>query len=283
MPRGLWDDNDDRASWGRPKSATRQDGLWDDDDDARSGRPFTDSETHERSAPIRGGRQAPPQPPSEADENEDDDSDDDSMEVTVIDASVVDTVSAFNTTTARGRPPQQYEQPYSETPSPPPPPPAPPPVPLPVATARPVLADPSLQHADAVAVPVTNTHVGEQSAPNDHDVEGLMQGWLLKRHTHERRMLGSQWAKRYFSINNSYGTLTYSKGLSKKASIMLPLCDITKVERLEIEEHGPFCFIVACPPATLTLKARDSPECEQWIRALVHHAAEWRSKQHGGR
>ena len=63
---------------------------------------------------------------------------------------------------------------------------------------------------------------------------------------------------------------------------MLPLCDITRVERLGIEEHGPFTFSVVCPPAQLTLKANDAAGCDLWIRAITRHAQFWKAKSNGG-
>ena len=107
-----------------------------------------------------------------------------------------------------------------------------------------------------------------------------MQGWLKKKHA-KKPAFGSQWAKRFFSINERYGTLNYSKNEGHSASIMLPLCDIKSVDRLAIEEHGPFCFVVVCPPASLTLKAANNDECTKWMQAISHHAALWRAKAAG--
>lgn len=110
---------------------------------------------------------------------------------------------------------------------------------------------------------------------------GPLQGWLLKKHEHER-LFQRNWAHRYFSISQEYGTLSYSKAEGKGANIMLPLCDVSRIERHDIEEHGPFCFTVVCPPAHLTLKAADGAECELWMRALAHHAAVWKVKSSRG-
>ena len=75
------------------------------------------------------------------------------------------------------------------------------------------------------------------------------------------------------------GTLNYSKSMNKRASIMLPLCDISRIERLDIELHGPFCFTVYCPPASiLTLRARDNDECQKWMHVLLQHATYWRHR-----
>ena len=108
----------------------------------------------------------------------------------------------------------------------------------------------------------------------------LEPGWLQKKHA-KKKMFGSQWGKRYFSISQRYGTLNYAKSESRSANIMLPLCDIKKVDRLPIEENGPYCFSVHCPPASLILKAENNEECSRWIQAITHHAELWKNKAAG--
>ena len=108
----------------------------------------------------------------------------------------------------------------------------------------------------------------------------LEPGWLQKKHA-KKKMFGSQWGKRYFSISQRYGTLNYAKSESRSANIMLPLCDMKKVDRLPIEENGPYCFSVHCPPASLILKAENNEECNRWIQAITYHAALWKNKAAG--
>jgi hypothetical protein len=69
--------------------------------------------------------------------------------------------------------------------------------------------------------------------------------------------------------------------LTRSANIMLPLCDMKKVDRLPIEEYGPYCFSVHCPPASLILKAENNAECNRWIEAITYHAALWKNKAAG--
>jgi len=108
----------------------------------------------------------------------------------------------------------------------------------------------------------------------------LLEGWLQKKHA-KKRMFGSEWGTRYFSISQRYGTLNYAKNESRSANIMLPLCDMKKVDRLPIEEYGPYCFSVHCPPASLILKAENNAECNRWIEAITYHAAHWKNKAAG--
>lgn len=129
----------------------------------------------------------------------------------------------------------------------------------------------------ALPPPPPVAQLQQGSTSDSATVTEPLYGWLYKKHS-KAKTFGSNWAKRYFSISERYGTLNYSKSEGKSANIMLPLCDIKTVERLEIEEHGPYCFSVICPPASLTLRARDNNECQKWIQAIVHHAALWKAK-----
>lgn len=55
-----------------------------------------------------------------------------------------------------------------------------------------------------------------------------IQGWLLKRHQHTKSV-AAQWARRYFQVDDLRGTLSYAKGENKKATVVLPLADVTAV------------------------------------------------------
>ena len=121
-------------------------------------------------------------------------------------------------------------------------------------------ASPSEQvTARTVRLPVgfaSGDHASAGTASYDVPAVGSINGWLHKRHTHEKK-LGSQWAKRYFAVDEHRGTLAYSKSEFKRPTVVLPLCDITSVKQLELEMHGPFCFMISCPPVHLTVKAAD--------------------------
>ena len=88
-----------------------------------------------------------------------------------------------------------------------------------------------------------------------------LHGWLTKRHAKEHKVSG-QWAQRYFSVDERRGTLSYAKSEHKvyhgKSTAVLPLCDITSVKIIDMDEHGPFCMLISCPPVHLTVRARDS-------------------------
>jgi len=279
MPRGLWDDDGGGARGRRGSSAGRR-SAWDDDEpvpafegNGGDGKQADEQSPTSRIRELRGSTSGGRDGDGDVDDGSSS-SDDGVLEVTAG-QTVENPMAVRRPSVARAsgsapsRPPQQYEQPYQESPPPHPQEPSPPalppapPVALPIPPAAPPTSLPAATMATADVM-------------DSEDVEAL-QGWLSKKHEHHK-VLGSQWARRYFSINESYGTLNYSKSENKRASIMLPLCDIQKVERLEIEQFGPFCFLVSCPPASLTLKARDQDECQRWIRALTAHSTLWRTK-----
>ena len=66
---------------------------------------------------------------------------------------------------------------------------------------------------------------------------GVLHGWLCKRHAKEKSMM-NQWARRYFVVDDTRGTLSYMKSEhTKKASVVLPLVDISSVK--EVREITP--------------------------------------------
>ena len=107
-----------------------------------------------------------------------------------------------------------------------------------------------------------------------------MHGWLYKRHTHEKRMK-AQWAKRYFTVDEHRGTLSYAKSEFKRPTVVLPLCDITSVKTVEMEVHGPFCFVISCPPVHLTVRSENVEVCSAQTRhTRTHHNACMHSLTH---
>jgi hypothetical protein len=65
------------------------------------------------------------------------------------------------------------------------------------------------------------------SAPSTRGL-GSLHGFLLKKHTRDKTV-SYQWAKRYFLVDDALGTLCYSKGVTRKPSVVLPLINITSV------------------------------------------------------
>lgn len=65
------------------------------------------------------------------------------------------------------------------------------------------------------------------SAPSTRGL-GSLHGCLLKKHTRDKTV-SYQWATRYFLVDDVQGTLCYSKGVTKKPSVVLPLINITSV------------------------------------------------------
>mmetsp|Transcript_26541 Transcript_26541/g.44090 ORF Transcript_26541/g.44090 Transcript_26541/m.44090 type:complete len:143 (-) Transcript_26541:69-497(-) len=108
--------------------------------------------------------------------------------------------------------------------------------------------------------------------------EIAMNGWLLKRHAHDRRssLFSKQWAKRFVIINQHRGTLSVSKGERSKPTTILPLRDILLPEIKDLD-WGDGSFQIACPPLHLILRATDNAEREVWMRVLREQTAEWQS------
>jgi len=98
-------------------------------------------------------------------------------------------------------------------------------------------------------------------------------GWLQKKH-HK----GNGWAKRYFFVDETRGTLSYAKHPSRKKnpSAVLPIADITKLEPCE---DNPCAFIIRCPPIHLTVAAVSAKERKTWMQQLELRAEVWRVKQ----
>lgn len=106
---------------------------------------------------------------------------------------------------------------------------------------------------------------------------GSLHGWLLKKHTRDKTV-SYQWAKRYFVVDDVRGTISYSKGVTKKPSVVLPVVDITTVEESDEASSGSFGFVVSCPPVLLTLCAEDREDRILWVKGLQKRSHIWREK-----
>ncbi|KAL1525798.1 hypothetical protein AB1Y20_020638 [Prymnesium parvum] len=111
-----------------------------------------------------------------------------------------------------------------------------------------------------------------------------LQGWLFKRHQHKKGVT-SQWAPRYFQVDEARGTLSYAKSESKKATVVLPLADVTTVKPVDSGPAGQkrdkemkYAFVIICPPVQLTVRAADRQSFHSWIDGLLMRASEWREK-----
>ncbi|KOO25222.1 hypothetical protein Ctob_010995 [Chrysochromulina tobinii] len=85
-------------------------------------------------------------------------------------------------------------------------------------------------------------------------------GWLQKKH---HRSGG--WAKRYFYVDETRGTLSYAK------SVM----SVTK----KALDDDPCTFVIKCPPIHLTVAAVSPKEAKVWMTQLELRAQVWREKQ----
>ena len=89
------------------------------------------------------------------------------------------------------------------------------------------------------------------------------------------------WAKRYFYVDETRGTLSYAKSVmsvTKKVipSAVLPLADVTSIEALD---NDPCTFVIKCPPLHLTVAAISPKEAKVWMTQLELRAQVWREKQ----
>ena len=121
--------------------------------------------------------------------------------------------------------------------------------------------------------------------PNDPHLSS----WLEKRHgttdgvAHAGEKVG--WAKRFVSIDDSKGRLSYSSrdwlaGGLLLPSLVLPLQDVTSVRALpSVPGGGPqHCFEVTCAPHKLVLKVDAEDDVQRWVRALSCRVDHWRRK-----
>ena len=103
-----------------------------------------------------------------------------------------------------------------------------------------------------------------------------LQGWLKKRHQKQP----TQWARRFFHVNDTRGTVAYSKGEKgkrTKPSVVLSLQDISVVKLVELEDASN-AFMISCPPVTLTAAAEDREEALMWVMQLNKRVRVWREK-----
>lgn len=102
-------------------------------------------------------------------------------------------------------------------------------------------------------------------------------GWLRKQHRTHRS--GRQWARRYFWVDETMGTLGYAKGVGKQASCLLPLADITCVHRVS---DDPCAFSIRCPPLHLTIAAVSAEQQSIWVEQIELRRELWRQRRDRG-
>ena len=92
----------------------------------------------------------------------------------------------------------------------------------------PARAPESARAEDSSGSPNSKSNAVQVSADPSRPL-GALHGWLLKRHV-KPTVLSDAWAKRYFVVDDTRGTLSYLKAeYSKKAAVVLPLDDTTSV------------------------------------------------------
>ena len=100
-------------------------------------------------------------------------------------------------------------------------------------------------------------------------------GWLGKRHASKK----DGWGRRYFTVDEARGTLSYSKSNShkSKSSAVVPLADVTAVTKLD-SEGGACQLKISCPPMHLTVRAANEEEQKHWVNQLQLRVDIWRAK-----
>jgi len=129
--------------------------------------------------------------------------------------------------------------------------------------------------SETVVAPATSNILEVSQADIDAvSLSSSLHGWLKKRH---QRHPGT-WAKRYFDVNDSRGTVAYSKGekgKKTKPSVVLSLQDISAVG---LSKEWSNAFVIYCTPIVLTLAADDKEEAHMWVLQLNKRMQLWREK-----
>ena len=111
--------------------------------------------------------------------------------------------------------------------------------------------------------------------------------WLDKRHGTTADIAHGEkvgWAKRFVSIDDCKGRLSYSSrdwmlGGLLLPSLVLPLQDVTSVCALPSAPGAPqHCFEVRCAPHKLVLSVDAEDDVQRWVRALSRRVDHWRRK-----
>jgi len=203
MPRNMWADEDNdgddaqprsghnsRPSSARPSSARRGWRRSDKAPPAAASNEGSPSRSARSSQPVVSSRQPPSEPMEEIDSGGSSDEDG------VLEVNAGETMSNFDSSriVAPMRPPQERRSEGSPKESP----------------SRPAYEEPYYQEPysllpvpqlPAAAMPPPQADQADR-LPDALDLVAPLQGWLLKRHN-RGKVLGAQWAKRYFSINEA--------------------------------------------------------------------------------
>ncbi len=110
-------------------------------------------------------------------------------------------------------------------------------------------------------------------------LSSALYGWLHKSHNTKK-----SWARRYFWVDESSGTIAYAKTNSwkhkSKPSTIMPLADISAVVRLDgsgfVDDE--LKFKISCPPLHLTVRALDRHDLEHWLEQLQLRVDMWKVK-----
>lgn len=134
-----------------------------------------------------------------------------------------------------------------------------------------------------------------QTSVPEGEVANELRGVFLKRHgttaqSHREnfgrptsaRTSQERWAKRYVSVDDHKGRLTYSaRGANGKPSLALPLQDITNVHAVPPSSTAGPCLVVTCPPHTLVVQTESEETCSKWVGSIGRRVEHWKGKAEG--
>lgn len=91
------------------------------------------------------------------------------------------------------------------------------------------------------------------------------EGFLMKK-AREKKLLGSEWQKRYFQLEMGQLHFSDSKGNKNKLSDSITLQGIAIVQNLD----DPLLIEIHAKPI-LYIKASTVPEAQEWYKTLLEH------------
>ena len=108
-----------------------------------------------------------------------------------------------------------------------------------------------------------------------------LHGWLKKKHTTAAGILGFKWGKRWVTVDETSGTLCYTKAMDLPSRVCLHLADVIAVESGAATGMPPSHFVVRCKGAYsfdhIEFCAGDREDAIMWVHQLRLRAVHWAS------
>jgi hypothetical protein len=116
---------------------------------------------------------------------------------------------------------------------------------------------------------------------SDVKMSKSLHGWLKKKHTTAAGILGFKWGKRWVTVDETSGTLCYTKAMDLPSRVCLHLADIIAVESGAATGMPPSHFVVRCKGAYsfdhIEFCAGDREDAIMWVHQLRLRAVHWAS------